>query len=180
MLAEREIDDRMRRFSLNDDIMQRFSLNATPVPRKGYDHGTKEWAVRLLIETEEEEEQNNEDEELKGVDDTDERNSDDEEVDVTDDENSLDRIEKVDYVFKVLQRDMQDVRDFLEQDMKEIAVMNRMLSLLTSMYAEKKEMHEELSCTFFRRRDRNTTVVRTNDGKRYHIIIPTHKKLAEM
>jgi hypothetical protein len=157
-LAEYEVDDRMRRF----DFMQRFSFHATVVPRKRYEHGTKEWAVRLLIETEEAD-----------------RNSDDEEVDDSDDENSLDRIEKVDYVLKVLQHDIQDVRDYFQQDVKEIKFMTRMISELTTMYAEKKEMLDELRREFFRRRDHHTKVVRGNDGKRYHVLVSPSKQLAK-
>jgi hypothetical protein len=92
MLAERAVDSHIRRYG----------LKAIVVPRKGYEHGTKEWAARLLVEAEEEEEQNNEDEEL----------------DVDDTDASLDRIEKVDAFLKVVKSDMQEIREQFEEDLR--------------------------------------------------------------
>jgi hypothetical protein len=78
-----------------------------------------------------------------------------------------------------------------DEFMQDNVVMTRMISLLTTMmeqelrirenlYAEKKEIHEELRRNFFCRRDCNTKVIRGNNGKRYHVLCPTHKQLAEM
>lgn len=54
MLAEREVDDHIRRFSLGTTIVQ----------RKGYENGTKQWGARLLVEAEEQnnDEQSSDDE----------------------------------------------------------------------------------------------------------------------
>lgn len=69
------------------------------------------------------------------------------------------------------------------------AMTNRMISLRTDLmkhelgmrkiwYADKKETHKALCCNYVRRQEMTAKGGCGNDGKRFTVLVPTHKRLA--